>query len=88
VAQSYAAYRLRTIRELVKRHAPPQVEFLSEHPLIRDLADYSAVAHRAMDHSVTTAGAAVPAGHGGRNQQGPQVPSPEPPSSFPSSLFR
>jgi transposase len=81
VAESYRAYRLRTIRELVKRHAPQQVEFLSEHPLIRDLADYSAVAHRAMDRSVL-------AGHGGRNQQDPQVPSPEPPSSFPSSLFR
>jgi transposase len=81
VAESYRAYRLRTIRELVKRHAPQQVEFLSEHPLIRDLADYSAVAHRVMDRSVL-------AGHGGRNQQGPQVPSPEPPSSFPSSLFR
>lgn len=81
VAESYRAYRLRTIRELVKRHAPQQVEFLSEHPLIRDLADYSAVAHRAMDRSVL-------AGHGGRNQQDPQVPSPEPPSFFPSSLFR
>ena len=88
VAESYRAYRLRTIRELVKRHAPQQVEFLSEHPLIRDLADYSTVAHRALNRSVTTANAAVPAGHGGRNQQDPQVPSPEPPSSFPSSLFR
>jgi hypothetical protein len=81
VAESYRAYRLRTIRELVMRHAPQQVEFLSEHPLIRDLADYSAVAHRALDRSVL-------AGHGGRNQQDPQVPSPEPPSSFPASLFR
>lgn len=89
VAQSYRAYRLRTLRELVKRHAPQQVEFLSEHPLIRDLADYSAVAHRAMNRSVL-------AGHGGRNQQDPHPPtaapsvpaSPEPPSSFPSSLFR
>jgi hypothetical protein len=80
VAESYRAYRLRTIRELVKRHAPQQVEFLSEHPLIRDLADYSAVAHRALNRSLL-------AGHGGRNQQAPQVPSPEPPSSFPSSLF-
>jgi transposase len=80
VAQSYSAYRLRIIRQLVKRHAPQQIEFLSEHPLIRNLADYSAVAHRAMNHSAL-------AGHGGRNQQGPQVPSPEPPSSFPSSLF-
>jgi len=81
VAHSYSAYRLRTIRELVKRHAPRQVEFISEHPLIRNLADYSAVANRAMNQSVL-------AGHGGRNQQDPRVPSPEPPSSFPSSLFR
>jgi len=81
VAQSYSAYRLRIIRQLVKRHAPKQVEFLSEHPLIRNLADYSAVAQRAMNRSVL-------AGHGGRNQQDPQVPSPEPPSSFPSSLFQ
>jgi hypothetical protein len=81
VAHSYSAYRLRIIRQLVKRRSPQQVEFLSEHPLIRNLADYSAVAHRAVSRSVL-------AGHGGRNQQGPQVPSPEPPSSFPSSLFR
>ena len=83
VAQSYAAYRLRTVRELVKRQAPPQVEFefLAEHPLIRDLADYSAVAKHAMERTALAA-------HGGRNQQDPQVPSPEPPSSFPSSLFR
>jgi hypothetical protein len=82
-AQSYAAYRLRTVRELVKRQAPKQVEleFLAEHPLIRDLADYSAVAKQAMERTVLTA-------HGERDQQDPQVPSPEPPSSFPSSLFR
>jgi transposase len=83
VAQSYAAYRLRTIRQLVKRQGPKQVEldFLTEHPLIRDLSDYSAVARRAVER---TALAAL----GGRDQQDPQVPSPEPPSSFPSSLFR
>lgn len=83
VAQSYAAYRLRTVRELVKRQAPPQVEFefLAAHPLIRDLADYSAIAKRAMERTALAA-------HGGRDQQDPQVPSPEPPSSFPSSLFR
>jgi transposase len=83
VAQSYAAYRLRTVRELVKRHASQQVEleFLADHPLIRDLADYSAVAKCAMERTVRAA-------LGGRSQQDPQVPSPEPPSSFPSSLFR
>lgn len=60
VAHSYGAYRLRTLRELVKRHAPRQVEFLSAHPLIRDLADYGAVAERAMKRSVTTADAVAP----------------------------
>jgi transposase len=82
-ARSYAAYRLRTVRELVKRQAPPQVEFefLAAHPLIRDLADYSAVARRSIERTALAA-------HGERNQQAPQVPSPEPPSSFPSSLFR
>lgn len=77
IAQSYAAYRLQTIRQLLKRHGPKQQEldFLAEHPLIRDLSDYSAVARRAL-------------APGGRDQQDPQVPSPEPPSPFPSSLFR
>jgi transposase len=42
-ALSYAAYRLRTIRELLKRQATPQKEFdfLQEHPVIRPLSDYS-----------------------------------------------
>ncbi|MEX2172194.1 MAG: IS21 family transposase, partial [Pirellulales bacterium] len=73
VAQSYAAYRLRTVRELVKRHAPEQVEFefLAEHPLIRNLSDYSAVARRAIQRTEL-------ATLGGRNQPGPPVPSPEP----------
>jgi transposase len=82
VAASYRAYRLRTVRELVKRRSPRQVEFefTAEHPLIRDLADYGAIARRAVAQTTLAA-------HGGRNQQAPQVPSPEPPSSFPSSLF-
>lgn len=82
IAASYRAYRLRTVRELVKRQAPAQqaFEFTTEHPLIRDLADYGAIARRALAETARAA-------HGGRNQQDPQVPSPEPPSSFPSSLF-
>ncbi len=82
VAHSYAAYRLRTVRALLKRQAPRQIEleFIAEHPLIRDLADYSLAARRAVERTALTA-------HGGRDQQDPQVPSPAPPSSFPSSLF-
>jgi transposase len=45
VAQSHGAHRLRDIRNLLKRSAPPvrqeQFEFAAEHPLIRSLADYS-----------------------------------------------
>jgi transposase len=81
VASSYSAYRLRTVRELVKRQAPKQCEFefTAEHPLIRDLADYGAIARRALERTARAA-------YGERDQQDPQVPSPEPPSSFPSSL--
>jgi transposase len=76
-ALSYGAFRLRTIRQLLKRRAPPQqpLPFLDEHPIIRPLTDYGRWLRTAL------------AAPGGRNQQGPQVPSPEPPSSFPSSLL-
>lgn len=42
-ALSYGAYRLRTIRQLLKRQADPQrhFDFLEEHPIIRPLSDYS-----------------------------------------------
>lgn len=42
-ALSYGAYRLRTIRQLLKRQADPQeqFEFIEEHPIIRPLSDYS-----------------------------------------------
>jgi transposase len=43
-ALSHGAYRLRTIRELLKRDNmdhQEQFEFLEEHPIIRPLADYS-----------------------------------------------
>ena len=76
-ALSYGAFRLRTLRQLLKRRGPTQepLPFLDEHPIIRPLSDYG--------HWVRSALAS----HGGRNQQDPQVPSPEPPTSFPSSLF-
>lgn len=41
-AHSYQAYRLATIRQLIKHSAPKQeaFEFLAEHPLIRNLSEY------------------------------------------------
>lgn len=54
VAASYQSYRLRTIRTLLKRAAPPQpaLEFLDSHPLIRDLADYARVVHKAVQEEI------------------------------------
>lgn len=42
-ALAHGAYRLKTIRELLKRRAPEQkqLEFIDEHPIIRPLSDYS-----------------------------------------------
>ena len=42
-ALSHGAYRLRTLRELLKRQGRAQsaFEFLAEHPIIRPLSDYS-----------------------------------------------
>ena len=41
-AESYQEYRLATIRKLIKHAAPKQeeFEFLDQHPIIRNLADY------------------------------------------------
>lgn len=51
VAQSHAAYRLRDVRNLLKRLSPPQeqFEFVQEHPLIRSLADYGQLVHNAFE---------------------------------------
>jgi transposase len=51
VAQSHGAYRLRVIRELLKRQAAPQeqFDFIAEHPLIRSLADYGQLVHHAFE---------------------------------------
>lgn len=51
VAYSHGAYRLRVIRELLKRQAAPQqqFEFITEHPLIRSLADYGALVQTAFE---------------------------------------
>jgi transposase len=42
IAVTHRAFRLRAIRELIKRQGPKQqeFEFIQEHPIIRSLADY------------------------------------------------
>jgi len=42
IAQSHQAYRLRTIRALIKRQGDrqEQFDFIQEHPIIRSIADY------------------------------------------------
>ena len=42
MALTYGAWRLRTIRTLIKQRAPKQqqFEYLDEHPIIRSLSDY------------------------------------------------
>jgi transposase len=49
VASGYGAYHLRTVRALIDRDAPRQetMSFLSEHPMIRPLADYDRFVHDA-----------------------------------------
>lgn len=50
IALSHASYRLRTIRQLLKRSTPSQevFAFMHEHALIRPLADYSQFVHAAI----------------------------------------
>jgi len=47
LATAAGSYHLRTIRTLIQRHADrqEQFDFMSEHPLIRDLADYGQFVH-------------------------------------------
>jgi hypothetical protein len=42
-ARAHGAFRLRVIRELIKRQPPEQcsIEFLSSHPIIRDISEYT-----------------------------------------------
>ena len=92
VAQSYAAYRLRTIRQLLKRQEPKQVElaFLAEHPLIRDLSDYSAAGaprHRANRSDGRGKGPAGPPGpFPSRRSSGGALPIPLPLFSVPLTV--
>jgi hypothetical protein len=54
IAVSYSAFRLRTIRALLKRQAPKQehFEFMDEHPLIRSLSDYAQLVHAAVQKEI------------------------------------
>jgi transposase len=55
VAFSHGAYRLRTIRQLLKRAAPEQetFDFLDEHPIIRSLSDYGKLVATSFDRPWT-----------------------------------
>jgi transposase len=50
IAHSHGAYRLRAVRELIKRRGPKQerFEFMDAHPIIRTLDEYTAAAQRAI----------------------------------------
>jgi transposase len=54
-AFSHGAYRLRTIRQLLKRAAPAQetFDFLDEHPIIRPLSDYGKLVATSFDRPWT-----------------------------------
>ena len=67
-ALSYGAFRLQTLRQLLKQRAPAQqpLPFLDEHPIIRPLSDYGGWLRDALS------------GSRGWNQQDPQVPPPDP----------
>jgi transposase len=55
VALAHISYRLRTIRELLKRQTPRQevFPFMNEHPLIRPLADYAQFVQQALHQEAT-----------------------------------
>ncbi|HWM29733.1 MAG TPA: IS21 family transposase [Woeseiaceae bacterium] len=83
IAQTHRAYRLRALRELIKRTAPKQeqFEFTQQHPIIRSLGEYGSLVRRAIRNEPTsrprTEGEPAP-------QVLPQTPSPW--ASFPSLL--
>ena len=55
VAQSHGAYRLRVIRQLIKRDVAKQdqFEFTQDHPIIRSLDDYGQLVRDAFTREVT-----------------------------------
>ncbi len=97
LALSHGSYRLRSIRQLLKREAAKQetLPFLSEHPVIRPLDDYAAVVAAALRrqtaqtcqeegflrHDRTKASELLPA-----QKEGPDLPMPtdQGPADLPS----
>jgi transposase len=77
-ATRHDAYRLRTIRQLLKRQPAPQSEFVftETHPLIRSLADYGQVVRASLGGDRL----------GGREPAAPVSRPPNPPPSFPLSV--
>ncbi len=73
-ALTHGAYRLRTLRELIKRQGEPQerFEFIDEHPIIRSLGEYGELVRAALPDSGETSSAGFP--------------EPLPWASFPSAL--
>ena len=62
VAQSCGATRLRDVRNLLKRSAPPvqeQFEFITEHAIIRPLSDYSQLIALAFDNTPATSTSSI-----------------------------
>lgn len=55
LAQTHGAYRLRVIRELIKRNGSKQeqFEFITEHPIIRQLSDYGDLVRNAFQETQT-----------------------------------
>lgn len=55
-AHTHGAYRLRIIRELIKRQAPKQeqFEFIQEHPIIRSLSEYQELTQNAFRKELFT----------------------------------
>jgi len=53
IAHTHGAYRLRTLRQLIRRTAPPQerFEFLEEHPVIRNLKEYAVLVEDAFQNA-------------------------------------
>ena len=61
VAFSHGAWRLKTIRQLLKRDAPEQetFDFLQEHPIIRSLSDYGKLVSMSFQQPRTPASPSV-----------------------------
>lgn len=82
VAQTHGAYRLRSIRELIKRTAPKQeqFEFIESHPIIRGIHEYGALVRHALRSEPVSRAIT-------EEEPAPQVPPQTPPpwTSFPST---